>query len=95
MYLTLKDEASKIKAVMFAGHNRYLRFVPKNGMKVIVRGEIGVYERDGQYQLYIKEMQPDGIGALFQAYEDLKRRLELEAGLTPSQKSQSLISHKK
>ncbi len=75
MYLTLKDEAARIKAVMFAGQNQFLKFAPKNGMKVLVRGEISVYERDGQYQLYIKEMQPDGIGALFLAYEELKAKL--------------------
>jgi len=86
MYLTLKDEFAKIKAVMFAGHNRYLKFIPKNGMKVLVRGEISVYERDGQYQLYIKEMQPDGIGALYQAYEELKRRLESEGWFDPAYK---------
>lgn len=76
MYFSLKDEHARVKAVMFAGSNRFLKFAPKNGMKVLVRGEIGVFERDGQYQLYVKEMQPDGIGALYQAYEDLKRRLE-------------------
>jgi exodeoxyribonuclease VII large subunit len=76
MYLTLKDDTSKIKAVMFAGNNRYLKFIPKNGLKVLVRGEVSLYERDGQYQFYIKEMQPDGIGALYQAYEDLKNKLE-------------------
>src|SRR5690606_2278188 len=58
------------------GHNRYLKFLPKDGMTVLVRGEVNVYERDGQYQLYVKEMQPDGIGALYQAYEELKARLE-------------------
>lgn len=76
MYFTLKDDMSRIKAVMFAGHNRYLKFLPKDGMTVLVRGEVNVYERDGQYQLYVKEMQPDGIGALYQAYEELKARLE-------------------
>jgi exodeoxyribonuclease VII large subunit len=75
MYFTLKDETARIRAVMFVGHNRYLKFIPKNGLKVIVRGEVNVYERDGQYQLYVKEMQPDGIGALYQAYEELKERL--------------------
>lgn len=75
MYFTLKDEVARIKAVMFAGHNRYLKFIPKNGLKVIVRGEVNIYERDGQYQLYVKEMQPDGIGALYQAFEELKERL--------------------
>ncbi|WP_202076720.1 exodeoxyribonuclease VII large subunit [Caldalkalibacillus salinus] len=76
MYFTLKDEYSRVRTVMFAGHNRYLKFMPQNGMKVLVRGEVNVYERDGQYQLLAKEMQPDGIGALYQAYEQLKQKLE-------------------
>jgi exodeoxyribonuclease VII large subunit len=75
MYFTLKDETARIRAVMFAGHNRYLKFAPKNGLKIIANGEVNVYERDGQYQLYVKEMQPDGIGALYQAFEELKEKL--------------------
>lgn len=78
MYFTLKDEKSRIMAVMFQGYNRFLRFIPKDGLKVIVRGEISIYERDGQYQLYVKEMQPDGIGNLYLAYEQLKSRLQSE-----------------
>lgn len=78
MYLTLKDNNSKIQSVMFAGHNRKLKFRSENGMNVLVRGEIGVYEPHGQYQLYIHEMQPDGVGALYQAFEQLKKRLENE-----------------
>jgi exodeoxyribonuclease VII large subunit len=78
MYFTVKDEQSRIQGVMFAGHNRYLAFKPENGMKVLIRGEINVYEPYGQYQLYAKEMQPDGIGSLFLAYEKLKKNLEVE-----------------
>lgn len=78
MYFTVKDEESKIKGVMFAGHNRYLKFLPKNGTRVLLRGSVSVYERDGQYQLYVKEMQPDGIGSLYLAYEQLKERLMKE-----------------
>ncbi len=78
MYFTIKDEHSRILAVMFAGYNRFLRFQPKNGLKVIVRGEISLYERDGQYQLYVKEMQPDGLGNLYLAYEQLKVKLQSE-----------------
>lgn len=63
---------------MFAGHNRYLTFDPESGMKVLIRGEMNVYEPYGQYQLYAKEMQPDGIGNLFLAYEKLKQTLEKE-----------------
>ncbi|BAB06502.1 exodeoxyribonuclease VII large subunit [Halalkalibacterium halodurans] len=78
MYFTLKDEHAKMSAVMFAGNNRFLNFKPENGMKVIVRGEVNVYEPFGQYQLYALEMQPDGIGNLYLAYEQLKERLEQE-----------------
>lgn len=75
MYFTLKDAESRITAVMFAGTNRFLRFTPDDGQKVIARGSISVYERDGQYQLYVKEMQPDGIGNLYLAFEEMKREL--------------------
>lgn len=78
MYFTVKDEESKIKGVMFAGYNRYLKFIPKNGTRVLIRGSVSVYERDGQYQLYAKEMQPDGIGSLYMAFEQLKEKLESE-----------------
>ncbi|MBT2738080.1 exodeoxyribonuclease VII large subunit [Bacillus sp. ISL-7] len=78
MYFTLKDEKARILAVMFSSQSRSMKFTPENGMKVIVRGEISVYEPSGQYQIYIKEMRPDGIGELFLAYEQLKQRLELE-----------------
>lgn len=75
MYLTIKDEQTRIQAVMFAGKNRFLKFIPENGMKVLIRGEISVFEAFGQYQLYIHQMEPDGIGALFLAYEQLKEKL--------------------
>ncbi|MDF2858952.1 MAG: exodeoxyribonuclease large subunit, partial [Neobacillus sp.] len=78
MYFTLKDDKARILAVMFAGNTRMMKFSPENGMKVIVKGDISVYEPSGQYQIYIKEMQPDGIGELFLAYEQLRKRLELE-----------------
>ncbi|MCA1009636.1 exodeoxyribonuclease VII large subunit [Halobacillus halophilus] len=78
MYLSLKDNAARIQAVMFAGNNRDLKFNPENGMNVLIKGEINVYEPMGQYQLYIKEMQPDGIGALYLAFEQLKEKLEQE-----------------
>jgi len=78
MYFTLKDENCLIKCVMFKSRNEYLKFVPENGMKVIVKGYVSVFERDGQYQLYAEEMQPDGIGDLHMAFEQLKKRLELE-----------------
>nr|MCR5484317.1 exodeoxyribonuclease VII large subunit [Clostridiales bacterium] len=77
-YMTLKDDKSTIRAVMFRGSNQRLRFMPENGMKVIARGRVSVFERDGQYQLYIDDMQPDGLGALSVAFEQLKERLAKE-----------------
>jgi len=78
MYFTLKDEESLIRSVMFAHFNRKLPFMPRDGMRVLVRGQVTVYDRDGQYQLYAREMQPDGIGSLFLAFEQLKRKLAAE-----------------
>lgn len=74
-YMTLKDENACIKAVMFKSANQRLRFMPESGMSVIVRGRVSLYDRDGQYQLYIEDMQPDGIGALNLAFEQLKNKL--------------------
>ncbi|MGC4376504.1 exodeoxyribonuclease VII large subunit [Fictibacillus sp. Mic-4] len=78
LYFTLKDEQSRINAVMFAGNNRFLSFRPEEGMKVLIQGEISVYEPQGQYQLYARTMKKDGIGNLFLAYEELKKKLEQE-----------------
>lgn len=78
IYLSLKDEKAVIKAVMFSFSARNLKFRPANGMKVIARGRISVYEPSGQYQLYIEDMQPDGIGSLTLAYEQLKKKLDAE-----------------
>ena len=78
LYFTVKDDKSRVQSVMFAGNNRRMKFKPENGMKVLIRGEISVFEPYGQYQLYAKEMQPDGIGNLYLAYEELKRKLEFE-----------------
>ncbi|SES82725.1 Exodeoxyribonuclease VII large subunit [Oceanobacillus limi] len=75
MYLTIKDDQTRIQSVMFAGNNRYLKFTPENGMKVLIKGEISVFEMNGQYQLYIKQMEPDGIGSLYLAIEQLKDKL--------------------
>lgn len=78
MYFTLKDENSQLKAVMFSSYSGRLKFVPEDGMRVICRGRISVYDRDGVYQLYAEDMQPDGVGALSIAYEQLKNKLEKE-----------------
>lgn len=78
MYFTLKDDKSQLKAVMFKSDNYRLKFTPENGMKVICFGQVGVYERDGVYQLYCRDMQPDGVGALTIAFEQLKVQLAEE-----------------
>lgn len=76
MYFTLKDQQSRIQSVMFAGNNRFMKFIPEDGMNVLVRGYVSVYESNGQYQMYVNEMQPDGIGNLYLAFEQLKKKLE-------------------
>ncbi|TDT61940.1 exodeoxyribonuclease VII large subunit [Fonticella tunisiensis] len=78
MYFTLKDENAKIKCVMFKGSNQFLKFTPEDGMNMIVSGYVSVYERDGQYQLYVLKMEPDGIGSLYLAFEQLKEKLQKE-----------------
>ena len=78
LYFTLKDSTSSVKAVMFASAASRLCFVPASGMRVIISANVQVYERDGIYQLYVNDMQPDGIGALYIAFEQLKERLLAE-----------------
>ncbi len=85
-YLTLKDEGSLIKAVMFRGYASKLKFLPENGMKVVVSGRVSAFVRDGQYQIYIETMEPDGIGALYIAYEQLKKKLTAEGLFDRSKK---------
>jgi len=75
MYFSIKDDKSVVRSIMFAGNNRSLMFMPKNGMSVLVKGYISLYERDGQYQLYVQEMYPDGIGNLYIAFQQSKERL--------------------
>ena len=77
-YFSLKDGDGQIKAVMFRSSAIKLKFMPENGMKVTVYGSVNVYPRDGVYQMYVTSMQPDGVGALYLAYEQLKAKLELE-----------------
>ena len=78
LYFSLKDEEGQIKAVMFRSATARLKFIPENGMKVIIHGSVTVYQRDGSYQLYANSIEPDGIGALYLAYEQLKERLKSE-----------------
>lgn len=78
MYFTLKDENSLIKCVMFKSYTTHLSFMPKDGMKVMVLGSVAVFERDGVYQIYAKAMKEDGLGSLYTAYEELKKKLERE-----------------
>ncbi len=78
LYFSLKDTDGQIRAVMFRSRAQTLKFMPESGMKVIVHGSVTVYPRDGSYQIYVSGMQPDGIGALYLAYEQMKERLEKE-----------------
>lgn len=94
MYFSLKDSQCVVRAVMFAAQARRLRFLPQDGMKVIVRGRVTVYEQSGQYQVYVDDMQPDGLGALNLAYEQLKTRLAAE-GLFDASRKKSLPAYPK
>jgi len=78
LYFTLKDENSRIAAVMFAGPATKLKFEPEDGMKVLVAGRVTVYEQTGGYQIYVEQMDLDGIGNLYLEYEKLKKQLEQE-----------------
>ena len=86
MYMTLKDEQSAVRAVMFKGATSNLKFKPEDGMKVLVFGRVSVFESAGQYQVYIEAMQPDGVGALYVAIEQLKEKLEQEGLFSESHK---------
>ncbi|HIW73470.1 MAG TPA: exodeoxyribonuclease VII large subunit, partial [Firmicutes bacterium] len=89
LYLSLKDEGALVRAVMFRAYASKLPFRPENGMKVIVRARVSLYEKDGSFQIYIEEMQPDGVGALQVAYEQLKKRLA-EEGLFDERRKKPL-----
>lgn len=86
MYLSLKDEKGVLRAVMFRSAAAKLAFRPENGMKVVAHGRVSVYERDGQYQLYIDHMEQQGIGDLYVAFEKLKKKLETEGLFDPAHK---------
>ena len=85
-YMTIKDETAQIRAVMFKTYASALKFTPENGMKITATGKISVYERDGQYQMYIFAMQPDGLGDLHVEYEKLKAKLTAEGIFDPAHK---------
>lgn len=85
-YFTLKDESSALKCVMFKGNAMRLRFRPENGMKVIAMGKISVFPRDGAYQLYCTAMAMDGVGDLYAAFEQLKKKLEAQGLFDPAHK---------
>ena len=85
-YFTLKDESGALKCVMFKGNAMRLRFRPENGMKVIAMGKVSVYPRDGAYQLYCTAMAMDGVGDLYAAFEQLKRKLEAQGLFDPARK---------
>lgn len=78
MYFTVKDDHARIAAVMFHHQAWTLKFIPENGMHVLIRGTVTVYEPGGQYQIYVNEMHPDGIGSLYLAFEQLKEKLAKE-----------------
>ena len=86
MYFTLKDKHSELRAVMFKGKNSSLAFTPKNGTDVVIQGNLSVYEIRGQYQIIAQHMEPAGIGALFLAFEKLKKRLLAEGLFDKSKK---------
>ncbi len=85
-YFTIKDKNSQLACIMFKWHGKNLRFEPEHGMKVLVLGDIDVYEQRGVYQLKVRDMRPDGIGELYKAYEQLKNKLAMEGLFSPDHK---------
>ncbi len=83
-YFTLKDEGSRINAVMFASSTKNIKFMPQDGMKVLVTGKISVFEANGGYQIYVNDMLEDGVGNLYIAFEQLKKKLETEGLFNPN-----------
>lgn len=82
-YFTLKDDTSTIKCVMFKSYASLVKFKPADGMKVVINGQVSVFERDGTYQIYCKTMSPEGLGELYMAYEQLKEKLTKEGLFNP------------
>lgn len=85
-YFSLKDETGVISAVMFSSSAQKLKFIPENGMKVIIHGRISAFVKTGQYQIYVDHLEPDGIGGLYIAFEQLKNKLEAEGLFSPELK---------
>ena len=85
-YFSLKDDNALVRAVMFKSYAQNVAFEPKDGMKVLVHGRVSAFVRDGQYQIYVDELLPDGIGALYLAFEQLKRKLAAEGLFDESRK---------
>ena len=85
-YFTLKDEGSRINAIMFASSAKRMKFLPQDGMKVLVSGKVSIFEATGAYQIYVNDMLEDGIGNLYIAFEQLKQKLEKEGLFDPSKK---------
>ncbi len=94
LYLTLKDDLSQVSAIMFASNTRSLNFNPKDGDKVIIEGNVSVYEPYGTYQIYINKMDLDGVGNLYLAYEKLKAKLE-EMGMFKKEHKVSIPKYPK
>ena len=86
MYFSLKDEKSKIKCIMFKSDNESLKVQLENGSKVIATGYVSVYEKEGDYQFYIRHVKESGVGNLYKMFEDLKKKLELEGLFNESKK---------
>ena len=86
LYFTLRDEHAQLKAVMFRSAVRYLRFTPEDGLRVIARGRVSVYEPKGEYQIVCEHLQPQGIGALQIAFEQVKRKLKDDGLFDPERK---------
>ncbi len=95
LYFTLKDENSLIKCIMFKTYAARMKFMPKDGMKVVIFGTVSVFERDGVYQIYCKAMKEDGIGDLYTAYNELKQKLEKEGLFDPKYKKKIPFMPKK
>ena len=85
-YFTLKDEKSRINAIMFSSSTKNVKFIPQDGMKVLITGKVSVFESTGNYQIYVEEMLEDGVGNLFIAFEQLKKKLEAEGLFKDSHK---------